>query len=194
MPRAGRDRGRTAARRPTFPISTSAPAGNEFVISRIFHAPREVVFEVWTRCEHLMRWWGPQGFTMLACTIDPRPGGVFHYGMRAPDGSEMWGKWVFREIDAPKRLTSIVAFSDEMGGLNRHPLAPGWPLEMMSTLEFDRVGDRTRVTIRSSPYAATKGERRTFEAGHESMRQGWGGTLDRVDAYLRAAAERSDGS
>ena len=62
---------------------------------------------------------------------------MFHYGMRGPDGSEMWGKFVYREIAPPERLVFIVSFSDENGGMTRHPMAPTWPLEMLNTLTFD---------------------------------------------------------
>ena len=64
-------------------------ANNEFHMTRIFDAPRDLVFKAWTERERLMHWWGPKGFALRACNIDLRPGGVFHYGMQAPDGSLM---------------------------------------------------------------------------------------------------------
>ncbi len=66
--------------------SVTEPAGGEFLIRRNFNAPRELVFKAWTETERLTRWWGPKGFTMLSCKLDLRPGGVFLYGMRSPDG------------------------------------------------------------------------------------------------------------
>src|SRR2546426_146985 len=92
----------------------------EFVITRVFDAPRELVWKAYTEAAHLQHWWGPKGFKMRSCKVDLRPGGVFHYGMEAPDGSVMWGKWVFREIVAPERLTIVVSFSNEEGGVTRH--------------------------------------------------------------------------
>src|SRR5205823_4677268 len=83
----------------------------------------------WVEPDRLARWWGPKGFTMLSSTLDLRPGGIFHYGMRSPDGREMWGRWVFREVVAPERLVFVASFSDEAGGVTRHPFAPDWPLE-----------------------------------------------------------------
>src|SRR5450432_1874612 len=94
--------------------SQSADIG-EFVISRTFDAPRSLVFNAWTDPEHLMKWWGPKGLTMLSSKLDLRPGGVFLYGMRTPDGRDMWGKWVFREIVTPQRLVFVVSFADADG-------------------------------------------------------------------------------
>src|SRR5580704_13391744 len=75
-----------------------ATAGDEFAITRVFDAPREQVWKAFTESERLMRWWGPKGFTMQVAKLDLRPGGVFHYCMRSPDGRDMWGKFVYREI------------------------------------------------------------------------------------------------
>ncbi len=100
----------------------------------------------------------------------------------------MWGKFVYREIVPPERMVFINSFSDEKGGLTRHPLSPTWPLEMLTTFTFDDLGDsKTRFTIRWSPYKASAEEQKTFDAGHDSMTQGWGGTLQQLEAYLAAA-------
>src|SRR5688572_11005598 len=98
-----------------------APDTEEFVISRLFDAPLDLVWKAHTEVERLQEWWGPKGFTMLSAKLDLRPGGMFHYGMRAPDGSEMWGKFVYREITAPKRIVFLESFSDAQGGATRHP-------------------------------------------------------------------------
>src|SRR5215468_2760397 len=91
---------------------SDAHSERAFVITRVFDAPLDLVFKAWTEAERLTHWWGPKGFKMLSCKLDLRPGGVFHYGMQAPNGAAMWGKWVFREIVAPKRLVFVVSFSD----------------------------------------------------------------------------------
>ena len=163
------------------------PAEREFVITRVFDAPRELVFKAWTETERLKHWWGPQGFTMLSCQCDLRPGGVFHYGMRAPDGTVMWGKWVFREIAKPERLVFVGSFSDEAGGATRHPWAPDWPLETLSTVTFAEHDGRTTLTMRGIPVNATESERKTFAAGHSSMQQGWTGTMNQLADYLTKA-------
>ena len=155
-----------------------------FVIAREFEAPRELVFRVWTQAEHLKRWFSPKGFTVLTAKMDLRPGGVYHYGMRGPDGRDMWGRWVIREIVVPERLVFINSFSDESGGLARPPFPEPWPLEMLSRITFTESGGRTTVTVTWTPHDSTEAERKTFDAGRASMQQGWGGTLDQLAAYL----------
>lgn len=161
----------------------------EFVIARVFDAPRGLVFKAWTEREHLMRWFGPKGFTMLSARLDLRPGGVFHYGMRSPDGKDMWGKWTFREIVAPERLVIVNSFSDEKGGITRHPLSPDWPLETLSTTTFAEQAGRTVLSLRWAPLNATAAERKAFAAGHAGMQQGWTGTMDQLAAYLADAVK-----
>jgi uncharacterized protein YndB with AHSA1/START domain len=169
-------------------VKNSPPAtpesGGKFVISRIFDAPRALVWQAWTDPRHLPRWFGPKGFIMPACSLDLRPGGIFHYCMRSPDGHEMWGKWVFREIVVPERLVLVSSFSDAMGGLTRHPLNAHWPLETLSTTTLTELAGRTTLTIEWAPLNATEIERRTFDENHDSMRMGWGGTMDQLAAYL----------
>jgi uncharacterized protein YndB with AHSA1/START domain len=160
------------------------PAGEEFVITRVFDAPRDLVWKVHTDCAHLKHWWGPKGFKVTSCKIDLRPGGIFHYRLQSANGQEMWGKFVYREIEAPRRLVFVVSFSDEQGGATRHPMSPNWPLEMLSILTFSEQGNKTTVTLRWSPLHATEEERQVFASGFESMRQGWTGTLDQLADYL----------
>ena len=163
------------------------PADREFLVIRTFGAPRSLVFKAWTEPDHLARWFGPKGFTMLSGTLDLRPGGVYHYSMRSPDGQVMWGKWAFREVVEPERLAFILSFSDEAGGVTRHPLAPDWPREVLSTVTFTEHGGRTTLAMRGMPINATGSERKAFEAGRESMRKGWTGTLDQLDEFLSKA-------
>lgn len=157
----------------------------EFVIARVFNAPRELVWKSWTEPERLKQWWGPKGFTVHTCKVDLRLGGVFHYGMKAPDGNEIWGRFTYREIKAPERLVFIVSFSDPKGGMTRHPWNANWPLETLSTVIFEAQGGKTKVTVRWIPHTtATEIERKTFEEGRDSMKQGWTGTLDQFADYL----------
>ncbi len=162
-----------------------ARRSDEFVITRVFDAPRDRVWSAWTEPDRLKQWWGPKGFVVHTCKVDLRPGGVFHYGMRAPDGSDVWGRFVYREIVAPKRLVFVVSFSDPKGGVTRHPWSENWPLQTMSTVEFEEQGaGKTRVTVRWIPHEASDMERKTFAEGRESMQQGWTGTLDQFAGYL----------
>jgi uncharacterized protein YndB with AHSA1/START domain len=153
-------------------------------ISRVFDAPRDLVWKAVTESERLTHWWGPKGFTMLECKVDLRPGGEFLYAMRSPDGHEMWGKWVYREIVAPERLSSVVSFTDQQGRLLRHPLSPTWPLEVLNTMSLSEHEGKTTMTISGYPINATEEEYNTYNAGRGSMKQGFTGTLDQLDQYL----------
>lgn len=157
---------------------------SEFVISRRFDAPRDLLFRVWTERDHLVHWWGPKGAEIFSCTNDFREGGVMHYGMRTPDGVEVWGRWVYREIAPPARLVFIGSFSNPEGELVRPPFDDEWPRQLLSTITFEEEDGGTLVTVRWSPYDATEAERATFEAGRDSMYGGWGGTLDQLSEYL----------
>ena len=156
-----------------------------FVISRVFDAPRERVWKMWTETEHLKQWWGPKGFVVTHCTIDLRPGGIMHYCLRAPDGNDMWGKFVYREIVQPERLVFVNSFSDPKGGVTRHPGHASWPLEMLSTVTFEAQGGKTQVTVQWVPLdTSTDLERKTFDEGRDSMKMGWTGTFDQFAEYL----------
>jgi uncharacterized protein YndB with AHSA1/START domain len=160
----------------------------DFVISRVFDAPREVLWKAFTEPERMKQWFGPKGVTVVAARIDLRPGGTCHCGMRTPDGQVMWAKFVYREIAPPQRLVWVHSFSDEAAGITRHPLSPTWPLEMLTTVTFEEApGGKTNLTIRWSPINASAAEQQTFDAAHDGMRQGWSGTFDQLAAYLPAA-------
>ena len=164
--------------------NANATADQEFVISRVFDAPREKVWRAWTEREQLMKWFGPQGFTMSYAKLDLRPGGHFHYALRSPHGQEMWGKWTFREIVVPERLVLISTFSDAQGGITQHPMSPNWPRETLSTTTFEKHHGKTTITIRWAPFNATELECKTFAEAHSGMQQGWGGTFAQLAEYL----------
>ena len=156
-----------------------------FVISRVFDAPRERVWQAWTEVEPLKQWWGPKGFTVTHCKLDLRPGGTMHYCLSVPGGGEMWGKFVYREIVKPERLVWVNSFSDKDGGTTVHPMSPTWPREMLSTATFEAQGGTTKVTIQWVPLdTSTDLERATFEAGRASMMMGWTGTMEQLTSYL----------
>jgi uncharacterized protein YndB with AHSA1/START domain len=159
-------------------------AGSEFVISRTFDAPRNLVWKAWTERERLMQWFGPKGFAMTVAKLDFRPGGKFHYCLRSTDGKEMWGKFVYREIVAPERIVLVNSFSDEHERLSRHPMSPTWPLEMLTTTTFTEENGKTTVTVRWIPLDAIPEEQKTFDVSHDGMRQGWSGTFDQLAEYL----------
>lgn len=167
--------------------SVQGVAGKEFAITRVFEAPCELVFKAWTEAERLAQWWGPKGMATSVQRLDLRPGGVLHYRIVLPDGQAVWGKFVFREITPPRRLVFVVSFSDEQEGVTRHPMSQNWPLEVLNTLTLTEEDGKTTLTLRGVPVNATEVERQTFEGGFDSMRQGFGGTMDQLYDYLAKA-------
>jgi len=156
----------------------------KFVISRTFNAPLARVWKAWTEPEQMAQWWGPKGFTADVKTLDLKPGGLFHYRMQSPQGQEMWGRMVFREIVPKERLVFINSFSDPQGGLTRHPMAPEWPLQMHTTITFAEENGKTTVTVEWLPYEATETECETFDKGRDSMQAGWTGTFEKLEDHL----------
>jgi uncharacterized protein YndB with AHSA1/START domain len=162
--------------------------GEEFVIERAFDAPRDLMWRVWTDPEHMKHWFGPKGVTVVHSDNDFRVGGTYHYAMKTPDGTVMWGQWVYREITPPERMVFVSSFSDKDRGLTRHPLAPEWPLELLSTIEFAERDGKAVVVVHWTPINATDAEWSTFKGGQASMNQGWSGTFEQLENYLRRMA------
>ena len=161
---------------------------NDFVISRVFEAPRELLWRCFIEPEHMRQWWGPKGSTVVASKMDLRIGGTYHGAMRDPSSRVMWAKFVYREIVPPERLVWVHSFSDENGDLARHPLSPTWPLELLTTVTFEDEPDgKTKLALRWSPLNATAEEQKTFVASHDGMTQGWNGSFERLASYLPTA-------
>lgn len=163
-----------------------------FSISRTFNAPLDLVWRAWTEEERLAKWWGPKGLTMVKAKLDLRPGGLFHYGMKAPPGAPMgegtmWGKFLFREITPQRRIIWVNSFADEAGNTVRHPMAPTWPLEMLNHVTFSEENRKTTVTLRGGPINATAEEMKVYNDNHPSLNAGFSGTLDQLDEYLRTS-------
>ncbi|MEX0589972.1 MAG: SRPBCC domain-containing protein [Xanthobacteraceae bacterium] len=155
-----------------------------FVISRTFKASRERLWKAFTELEQMKQWFGPKGFTAKYAKQDFRPGGVYHYQLVSPEGHEMWGKMAYREIVPPSRIVFVNSFSDAEGGLTRHPMSPGWPQQMLTTVTFTEEGDKTRFTVEWLPIDPSDEEWRTFDQGRDSMKQGWTGTFEQLEEYL----------
>jgi len=163
------------------------PGERELVITRIFDAPRELVWQAFTEADRLAQWWGPKGFTMLVRMLDFRPGGAFHYAMRAPDGHTMWGRFVYHEIQAPERMVFVSSFTDEGGVITRASFSPTWPLEILNVVTFTESSGKTTVMLRGGPVNASEEERATFWNSQDSVEQGFVGTFDQLAAYLAEA-------
>lgn len=157
----------------------------EFVITRTFDAPRELVWRAFAQGEALAQWWGPKGFAMTVLGFELRPGGSFHYRMDGPNGFTMWARFAYREIVEPERVVFVSSFSDEAGTIQRAPFFDGrWPLEVLTTVTFSEAGGKTTLTLRAAPIAATEVEQQTFVGNFESMTQGFGNAFDQLAEHL----------
>lgn len=111
-------------------VEITTPSDREIVITRLFDAPRSVVFEAWTKAEHVRHWWDPSGVPLAVCEIDLRPNGAFRWVNRAPDGGEGHSfSGIYREIVPPERLV----FGADGSGQSR--------------LVFTDDGQKTKLTI-----------------------------------------------
>lgn len=160
-------------------------ACKEFEIVRTFAAPRELVWRALTDANELAHWWGPAGFQWLRGSVDLRPGGVFHYGMKSPDGQTMWGKFVYREICPIEKLVFTSSFSDESGGTTRAPFSADFPLEVLNTITLEDRGAQTTLTQRGAAVNPTPAERSLFESMFLSMQQGFSSTYAQLDEHLK---------
>lgn len=159
---------------------------NTFTLTRTVNAPRELVWRVWTEAEHLAKWFGPQGLTTKVHKLELKPHGVFLYSMHSADGFEMWGKWVFRAIEAPHRIELIQSFSNAECETTRYPENEAWPLYMLSTTTFSEAGEKTIIKLEWSTYEATAEEAELFNNSFDDMTNGWNGTFEQLDEYLKA--------
>ena len=121
------------------------------VVTRVFDAPRELVWKAWTAPKYVMQWWGPKGFTATVCKIDFRVGGKFLYCTRTPDGQDFWNAGEYHEIVLHEKIVSSMYFSDSEG--NRiEPAQIGIEHEAIEgaydVITFDDLGNgRTKLTF-----------------------------------------------
>lgn len=124
--------------------------GREVLITRVFDAPRELVFQAWTDPGHLRRWFAPHGCTVEFPALDLRPGGEFRSCLRTPDGQDCWCKGTYLEIVPPERISYSIAMADEHGNLVDSVDAgkdSDWPRETIVTVTFAEHGNRTELTL-----------------------------------------------
>jgi uncharacterized protein YndB with AHSA1/START domain len=160
-----------------------------FVISHEFNAPRELVWKAWTERDQLMQWFGPKDFVISVATMDFRPGGSFHYCLTGPNGKEMWGKFVYRQIVPPEKIELVNSFSDRRADITRHPLSADWPLEMLSKMTMVEANDKTMLTLEWNPLNPGDPELKKFDSARDEMKQGWQNTFAQLADYL-AKCER----
>ncbi len=143
----------------------------ELVLTRVFDAPRDLVFNAWTDPRHIVRWWGPHGFTNPVCEVDACPGGAIRIHMRGPDGTVYPMRGEFREIVPPERLVLTTAV-DEPDGSPR--------FEVLHTVTFAEQDGKTVLTLTARVIKETAAAAPQLGG----MQAGWAQSLERLSAYL----------
>jgi uncharacterized protein YndB with AHSA1/START domain len=140
------------------------------VITRLFDAPRHIVFKAWTEPEHFARWFSPKDSTMPFCKMDVRAGGVLHF-CHLHGHEKVWVKGTYHEVADPERIGFTCFFSDEAGNRIERP---GFPTEMRIEVAFAEEAGKTIITIWHHGLVLDQGEV-----------QGWAESLDRLEGYLK---------
>jgi len=115
-------------------LKVSLPTEREVVLTRVFDAPRRLVFDALTKPELLRRWFGPRGWSLVVCEADLKVGGAWRWVLRGPDGRDMGMRGVYQEIAPPERLVSTESFDD-------------YPGESLNTLILSEEDGKTTFTI-----------------------------------------------
>jgi uncharacterized protein YndB with AHSA1/START domain len=165
---AAKRRRRNMAIKNSDALTVTTPTDREILMTRVFDAPRDLVFDVWTKPEHLPHWLlGPEGWTMPVCEVDLRPGGAWHFVWRRADGTEMEMRGVYREVAPPERVVS----TESWGG--------DWP-ETLNTLVLSEENGKTTLT-NTVLYPSKEARDAALKTG---MKDGVIASFDRVAALL----------
>ena len=157
---------------------SSAPTEHsewDLVITRVFDAPRELVFNAWIDPKHVARWWGPKGFTNPVCEVDARVGGAMRIHMRAPDGVVYPMSGTFEEITPPERLVFVSSALDGNGKSM---------FDVLTTVAFADQHGKTALTMQARVIKATAHAPQYLKG----MRAGWTQSLDRLGDHLRSSS------
>lgn len=163
--------------------SAAGQARQELFLTRIYGAPRSLVFKAWTDPKAMARWWGPRKFTNPVCDLDARPGGLIRIDMCGPDGKIYPMKGVFHEIVEPERLVfTSTALEDEQG----KPL-----LEILNTVSFEEFHGITKLTLHARLITKDIQLSPQVLAALSGMEQGWSESLYRLTDELDNAQKEA---
>jgi uncharacterized protein YndB with AHSA1/START domain len=140
------------------------------VLTRTFNAPRPLVFKAWTEAERAAVWWGPQGFTIVSCQMDVRPGGAWRIRMRSPEGTLHTKRGFYTEIVPPERLAFTWAWEDADSRSGPETLVTVW---------FESEGSATKLTLHQAEFEST--------TACDLHRSGWSSCFDSLAGYLADA-------
>ena len=156
----------------------------EFVITRLFDAPVAKVFAAWADPDQMAQWSGPKGSKTVVIDGEIAPGAELF--ARGEYDGEVYAHTLTRYIviEPDRRLVWEQSFADANRNRVEPAFAPGWPVTLGTTVEFEPVGKQTRVTLTWRPVGATDEQEAVFAANLESMNGGWSGSFERLDAVL----------
>jgi uncharacterized protein YndB with AHSA1/START domain len=154
--------------------AVTSPIDREILITRVFDAPRELVFAAWTDPQRVELWWGPRGYSSFDCEIDLRVGGVFSLKMRGPDGNVYPCTGIFREVVKPERI--VYTGPSE----KNHPCGAGLPPNAIVTVDFVEHDRKTTLTIHTRLESVVDLDA-AVDAGFVP---GWDSSLERLTELL----------
>jgi uncharacterized protein YndB with AHSA1/START domain len=133
------------------PQASTTLTADELVITRVFDAPRELVWKAWTDPQHLQRWWGPKGYSAPVAEVDLRVGGKYLLAMRSPEGQDFYSTGTYQKIDPPNELVYTDSFADAQGNVvtaDYYGMAADFPRELVVRITFEEDEGKTRMTLR----------------------------------------------
>jgi len=155
------------------------------ILTREFDAPKQLVFDAWTKPEHLKNWNIPmKGVTCEYVSADIRTGGSSLHKMIMPNGHEMWLLTKYEEINEPDSLVFRQYMSNEAGDILPNTMMPDWPKEMQASIFLEEVDGKTQLKFIWQPINPTQKEADCFENAGEQAKKGWDGALGLLTAYL----------
>ncbi|WP_448701362.1 SRPBCC domain-containing protein [Mucilaginibacter sp. AW1-3] len=157
-------------------------------IVRHFNAPKEVVFEAFANADAMAEWWGPAGMSLTVKTFDFTHGGKFLYKMEN-GGQTMWGLFKYVNINKYDLIEFISSFSDEEGNVCTSPFPMDFPLEIFNQMTLTEANGRTTLTLQGHPINATAAQETTYNSIKENMQEGFAGTFDKLEKYIRSRFE-----
>lgn len=155
-----------------------------FMISRVFNAPIEQVFDAWTDQNKMAHWSGPPGAKLTPLSGSIAEGSLMHTRSDHPDMGTTYTLAFWREVRPHSRIVWEQSFADEKGEKIRPSFFVHWPLTMLTEVDFEPVEDGTRITLTWTPIEATAEDIAEFERQMGSMKMGWGGSFDKLAELL----------
>ena len=154
------------------------------IITRTFDAPQELVFNAFSTAEALNAWWGPVQTKNTAISLDFEVGGIFHFKMEG-QGQTNYARFLFTEIDPFARLAFKLAFVDKAMNIISPPFPIEFPKEILYDFNFSASNGKTTMIMTGRPVDGTAEQVEGFNGLNESMQQGFGASLDRLETYLK---------